>query len=720
MTRNEQLNCHSPSFNWLHAVHYLILVLRVFLDITKNFIHAYDRANRSFVETNLTAKCTRKLEESGLVILTGQQGCGKTLTAVHIMTHPNYKDWIKRKFTSWEDFLAFDLDQQICTLIYVDNIFDGYMYRHELQRWWSSLCYFYFKYIWKKETIRLLITAKDNVIEIACAHIKENVQVLEKMFIVKAESESLTFTERLVILEMQVKIAKESKGIPEPCITQNLKNVVKNHDCEIGFPLCAHLYAFEDQKDKKGSAILVNPRAYVRDQIANEINKNQNDADGVKTLLLFLLLYLGPNGSNPYEKLDLIYKDECIEALEKKGLKTLLEKMKPLNFNSLDYKAKELEEKVLIKHTKMYEFKHQVYLEGVVDYFYRKNFEIVVEHFPLDVMRTYAFLDTSINDWRRIIQRIKTELLQNALSEALSCKIFEEEAFQEEFCKELQTENALDKLILILDKSSSFPLPLIFWAYKYRLRKLSRFLWNFAEKNHGFQVQFYIAAFGECCSNDENYITLTPSTLNEKCLLNLSNSDGNNILYILISSDKSDSEVHCFLTKIFQNLPEQWNGADARLLNCALTHPKCSRLACILEILHQRSVEIDEIIKTLPTIVKVIQKHQYTALWELECLARICIVLAYDDRKTKSPCVEITSIESEYCHLRALFEGKADQQFEMTRIIKICMAKCPKSSTNVFSDNFETKTVQNEKRLSQDFLKAIKRAIKLQSKSDAF
>lgn len=698
----------------------LLLVLRLFLDITKNFIHAYDRANRSFVVTNLTAKCTRKLEESGLVILTGQQGCGKTLTAVHIMTHPDYKDWIKRKFTSWEDFLTFDLDQQICTLIYVDNIFDGYMYRHELKKWWFSLCYFYFKYIWKKDTIRLLITAKDNVIEKACAHIKENVPDLETMFIVKAETESLTFTERLNILKMQIHIAKESKGIPEPCITQDLENVVKDHKGDIGFPLCAHLYAFEDQKDKKCNAILINPRDYVRDQIAYEINKNQNEAVGVKTLLLFLLLYLGPNGSNPDEKLDLRYKDECIEALKEKGFKTLLVKMKPLNFNSLYERAEELREKVLIKHTRMYEFKHQIFLEGVVDYFFRKYFEIAVEHFPLDVMRTYAFPHTSINDWRKIIQRLKTEILHNSISEALNCKIFEEETFEDKFCEELLTANALDQIILILDKAPSFQLPIIFWAYKYRLGKLSNLLWNFARGNRRFQVQFYIAAFGECCSNDENYITHTPSTLNEKTLLTSLNSDGNNLLYLLISSDKSDNQVHFFLTEILQNLPEQWNGSDVRLLNCALKHPKCSRLACILELFHQRSVEIDEIVKSLPNLVEDIQKHQYTALWELECLARICIVLAYNDRKTKLPCVRITSVKSEYCHLRALFEGKADQQFEMTRIIKICMAKCPKSSTSNFADNFETKTVQNEKRLNQDFQKAIIRAIDLQSKSDAF
>lgn len=132
------------------------------------------------METDLTYKCKNQLEKTGLLVIIGKQGCGKTLTAVHIMKSSSYEGWVKRKFTSWEDLLAFDFNDK--TLVYIDNIFDGYLYRHQLKKWWDTLCYFYFNFIKDKNSIRLLITAKDNVIEKACAHIKANVPVLKKYF----------------------------------------------------------------------------------------------------------------------------------------------------------------------------------------------------------------------------------------------------------------------------------------------------------------------------------------------------------------------------------------------------------------------------------------------------------------------------------------------------------------------------------------------------------
>lgn len=101
-------------------------------DETNAFLKAYNQVNESFVETDFTYKCINQLEKTGLVLIIGKQGCGKTLTAVHIMKNSSYEGWVKRKFTSWEDLLAFDLNDK--TLVYIDNIFDGYLYRHQLKK----------------------------------------------------------------------------------------------------------------------------------------------------------------------------------------------------------------------------------------------------------------------------------------------------------------------------------------------------------------------------------------------------------------------------------------------------------------------------------------------------------------------------------------------------------------------------------------------------------
>lgn len=177
-------------------------------------------------------KCINQLEQTGLIVLTGKQGCGKTLTAVHIMKSSSYEGWVKRKFTSWEDLLAFDFNDK--TLVYIDNIFDGYLYRHQLKKWWDTLCYFYFNFIKDNDSIRLLITAKENVIENACAHIKANVPVLKKYFFVEEESFPLSAEEMLRIVTMQVKLAEEIKNISRPIFPE--KRIVYNKTRRYWFP----------------------------------------------------------------------------------------------------------------------------------------------------------------------------------------------------------------------------------------------------------------------------------------------------------------------------------------------------------------------------------------------------------------------------------------------------------------------------------------------------
>lgn len=221
----------------------------ILIDETNAFLEAYNEVNEHFVETDLTKKCKTQLKQTGLVVIIGKQGCGKTLTAVNIMKNDGYKEWVKRKFTSWGDLLAFDLNDK--TLVYIVNIFDGYLYRHQLKKWWDTLCYFYFTFIKDNNSIRLLITAKDNVIKNACAHIKANVPVLKKYFFVEERSFPLSIKEMFKIVTMQAKLAEEIKKIPRLIFTEKIVTTKRAGD--IGFPLRAHLYAFEDRRNEKGA-----------------------------------------------------------------------------------------------------------------------------------------------------------------------------------------------------------------------------------------------------------------------------------------------------------------------------------------------------------------------------------------------------------------------------------------------------------------------------------
>lgn len=192
----------------------------------------------------------------------------------------------------------------------------------------------------KKNSVRLLITAKDDVIEKACAHIDANIPALEKMFFVRADAYPLTLDQKIKIIEMQMHIAKELKNIPANLITETLKNCIDKQNGPVGYLLCAHLYAFEERRRKRDTFIFDKPREHVRDQIAHKIEKGREDKHGVKTLFLVIMLYQSSDGSNRKDSLELIYKDECMEYLRKE----LHTEMEPLNFDNLNERAEELKE----------------------------------------------------------------------------------------------------------------------------------------------------------------------------------------------------------------------------------------------------------------------------------------------------------------------------------------------------------------------------------------
>lgn len=122
------------------------------------------------------------------------------LIVVYIMKSSGYEGWVKRKFILWEDFFGFDLKEKI--VVYIDNIFDGYIYWYLLKKWWDIFCYFYFNFIKDNDFICFLIIVKDNVIENVCVYIKVNVFVFKKFFFVEEEFFFFIIEEMICIIDM--------------------------------------------------------------------------------------------------------------------------------------------------------------------------------------------------------------------------------------------------------------------------------------------------------------------------------------------------------------------------------------------------------------------------------------------------------------------------------------------------------------------------------------
>lgn len=474
----------------------------MFSEKTSEYLTVYERVNKHYAETRFTEVCTSILRQFGMIVLIGDQGSGKTSTAVHIMNNRSYLEWSKHKITSFSDLLVFEFEEK--TIIYIDNAFDGFIYHQELYKWWQSLCYFYFQIFEQKRKIHLIITAKPYEIEKACAFVDADLRFIRKTCFVRVDSFPLSDEEKLNILENQIMLAKELKNIDSFIVTDKMKDELAGKTCPIGFPLCAHLYCFETNTNIRDTSIFDNPRSYVRRQIKEKIDSD--GTNGVKTLLLLLVYYFSSGTSNLSENLDLKYEQDC-DKLKKKCPEVLLEKFEPLSYENLNERAETLSDDVLIKHHTMYEFKHQVYSEEVSNYFFRANFEAVVDHFPLSILRTYEMDDFLHSNINKFICRLKKEIEQGAISEALTCKLFKEAKFEEKFCEDIQKDiSFMDKLLSITDETSGFKFPIIFWVSKYNMLRLKYMILDFADKKNNGLLPFYLALFGECCAKDESYI----------------------------------------------------------------------------------------------------------------------------------------------------------------------------------------------------------------------
>lgn len=633
-------------------------------------------------------RCQTSLKKYGITILSGQQGSGKTLSAVYIMLkNKRYNNWTKLKFTSWVDLLTIKLETK--TLVYIDNLFDGYLYMYpeELRKWWCSLIYFYFEKIQSSEDIHLLITVKDDVLKEACEHIKTNID--ENKFYLKAELLPLLDKEKKKILKSQFKLAETLKGIPISEIDSTYEEIKKiGKDCVIGFPLCAHLYAFEPDMVFKSKSIFTDPKSYVINHFEREIGKDSGT--GVKTLFLFLLFYTSPSSLKKRKRLDLRYGKDIRDFLEDPEVvsENFVKEMEPLDFENLPKIAESLKYTILVKHSKMFEFKHQIYLDGASEYFFRKNSEVAVRNFPLYIIRSYAFPDAFMIDWKNLVQRFMRELqdnitfhdtqrdlesCRNMIPEVLSCKIFDKEQFETEFKSELEKNGAL--YFLLLKKKLCFS----FWASRFGRKILSATTFSFVEHS---DYQFYQCLFGECCGKDRKYCSDSSAdfdlvTLKEK-VWKFKTADGKSILHIIISSQRSDYEAHLLLEKMLKDTWEQDVLLINDLLKCASEHRICSRILCMLELLRtQDEFKAGRIPPDVSNVIAQLKSiKDYNAHFELEFLVRICIVLAVCEAPIKKVNTDYNSIDERFLMVRKLLGENEHTESRMTETIKGCLAKC--------------------------------------------
>ena len=564
------------------------------------------------------------------------------------MNKSKYKNWAKLN-VAMKDLATFKPNDN--TFLYIDNLFDDYLYQSELYEWWDTLFKFHSQCVEHRDNVRFILTINDKVMKKAGIFI--DTEKRKETFFLQADSDLLKLSqeEKVKIFESQIKFAKEKKKINKnpQCIKGIMQSKLKDVKCPIGFPLCAHMYAFENDDSERDLSIFDHPRKYVRDRIKREINNgNQND---VRSLLLLLLFYSHPTGLHSDVNFQSYLKDResCEKFLKNCSSVDVIKKM-DLSFDKLDEAAKALNGSLLIEHEHVYEFKHNIYMSGVCDYFFLHYFDFAVKYFPLDLLRISELYDLSEEKLNTLRERLKDDINRQAFSKVLDCAILGNPSFEESLCDALKKDESFKLKFLFPDATSVFRFPMIFWASKYNLLKLQKLLLDWALNSEGdHRLQCYLALLGMCCGDDENYIKCVPCPLNNKeeqtlqnkeeqtlqnnelqnAVNKYKNSRGQSILHILISSSMSDVIAHSFCTMLLSesndvNLKEHKN-----LLDCLLTQSKHSRLMCLLEILNRLDINQNQAIGHSNYIVKMLDDSTADLYWKLERLCRICIIVVY-------------------------------------------------------------------------------------------
>ncbi|XP_062570777.1 uncharacterized protein LOC134232814 [Saccostrea cucullata] len=711
-------------------------------DHTKSYLNAFQHFEKYFVKTKVFTVCKNKLQTEGVAVLVGPPGYGKTNIGIGIMKDDVYKDWKKRKIKSWAEFRFINSEEN--SLIYIDNIFDGFMYHHELEKWWNILNKTFYDNIShnpndeqdeseffanKGGKIHLFITAKESVLTKAREYNKiKRTPVFKRNCIINVTDYGFTATEKDEILDKQFEFAEKILDIPRPLVDQEFRNKMKELVGPIGFPLCAHLYACEKDHRNTGIDFFLFPINYLRKQIKYEIEGDQTH--GVKTLLLLLFLSECLSLSNIcVEKLNISDSDKCKRFLEKNFSEEMLESFESLNFEDLATVANKLTVTLIGSETEcMYQLKHQIIFDAVGFYFCTECFNVAIKYFPIGAFQKHEYINPSEEFCDIFSSRIIDEVHSGNVSEALSCVALKQYHFAQRVCDILKSKNDVESFLLETDSVTVYPLPSVFWISKYEHIILSKLLYELVQEK-GLLVDhtFYLARFGDCCANDENFLRNTAKTVFNStteimnCVFQYKNHKGMTVLHIVLTSERPDYDAYLIIKKLLEDCKSKTlcDSDKQCAVYFAANEVRYSRILCILALFDSKI----DIKKSFPNdtspihiVLKLMNDNSHKSVpFQLEMLIRVCIFIIYgvdskmkksnDRRSVKDMC---KNTNCKYIK-ELLCSNISKSQKRMSELIQTLLRELPVKDRN--EKVLEEHVLKSEGRLDKSLRNAISLAV---------
>lgn len=351
--------------------------------LSEQYFNQAEVAKDRFYRTSNYRKASEHLTKTGIVVLSGYPGEGKTTMAKYLLldTTPIQKILKLSTPQDWEHLSVKD-----CSAIFIDDIFGSEMLEESAVKEWK-------KYLSEIDTatrnlkLNVVITTRDYILKGAKERFKldlfkdENVTMLS--------SSDLSDDEKKNILKLHLDSQKRSfpTWLVDCCVTE------WNYDqSKVGFPECAVMFATNDKVFGKGPEFFARPFEFFR-KCLSELLKHEEESFSV-------LILLWANGSKAISKYDLNPKNlKVFEDIEVELDCSLRERSKSLR-ESLD----RYNDGYLVKNekTEEYTFSHS-FISDVVGL-------VASDEYP-DLVIKYASKSFTMN----YIRTTKTELVDSYL-----------------------------------------------------------------------------------------------------------------------------------------------------------------------------------------------------------------------------------------------------------------------------------------------------------------
>lgn len=543
----------------------LLFLSCIFSEQSRRYLKYHKSINKYFVQTKTYQKGEKIFDKYGIVVLTGQPGCGKTLAAIHlILNHMDIKaDWSFRKIRSLDELSYIDTEGN--SLIFIDNIFYQQALDSDLDNWWTELKELHNNFFQSKENekgsncIRMIITARKTDIERVCTYMVERTPILNENYWV--DLDTLAENEKIEILKKQIDFAEREKGITIPKLDEEFLGKVRVSHGPIGFPFCAHLFVCSDEYRESGVHFFSHPIRYLKKQIKDEImNDKSNRTKSIFFVLFFHELHAK---SKTVETLNIDKENKCKQFLN--GISPdLCKKFEPFDFTNLEIEGQRLTGTFFQKESKhVYKFIHDSVYEAVGTLLCEENVAKSAKYFPLDVIYNQEYENITEDEAAILVSRLLYETLHQRHSEVFACRVFQRASFVDLFISELQKkeDKTIEMFFAVTNETSPVKLPCMFWTSCKKLARLTDKLYEIVmEKNINIDYHFYVSLYGECCATNERMLKTLNGMLRDNLegikqrVLEFKDAEHENtILHLLISSERSERFIAVAVEKLLQD-----------------------------------------------------------------------------------------------------------------------------------------------------------------------